>query len=654
MLFPICFGIYSERSSQNTNHQPSKRQATNMPLDWISLESFSCAKCGDGSPVGLYEDWSALRQRKNDTATANPNIVLVFLGGGLCGTPEQCQDVMYGEPFRFSSRYAPLQIQGHNILSNDSTVNPVLHNAVKLAVYYCSQDMFLGAGVMQETGIYRHGDLHFQHVLEYMVQEYQARSTTTTNGRAPQQDNDGGGGQLIALGISAGATGVLNHIPDLRTAAQRMNGINHLKVLVDSSMTSDFADLSLFDMDTVNKTRHPLCTTTTTTQATSVTNQNMHESLSNLPCCASTQCMARNGVFTPPPPVSTDLSSSNQKPVQESFLLLDSTYDVLGILFSLRDLFPSDDQDESPSKRGLSSTSLPGSSPTSSSEPWELTITSPSDFVEKNTAVVERMGSRLRATQETLFAHLPHFYNNHHNQSTCPTMEDDTRPAANVESTSSSSSRWPTLAWIMPSCLTNGFFFPALEIHQLACANLGVEGYVMQGGLLGQEHYESHCRETGFDLSMELTSALSGLRGTLWYDIALWEMATIQGRSIQEIVGLFVTEGVEAVLGPDLVTGETQRFGLLVEDCAGPNCIRDPETTAQHACQPLFEIQSTYEEVGEPLRIVWIVYVALFVLLGLVIRTKHGGRILAQILHFPATHSCFSVHKGRVGKKEPG
>ena len=174
-----------------------------------------------------------------------------------------------------------------------------------------------------------------------------------------------------------------------------------------------------------------------------------------------------------------------------------------------------------------------------------------------------------------------------------------------------------------------------------------------KGGLLGQEHHESHCRETGFGLSMELTSALSGLRGTLWYDIALWEMATIQGRSIQEIVGLFVTEGVEAVLGPDPVTGETQRFGLLVEDCAGPNCIRDPETTAQHACQPLFEIQSTYEEVGESLRIVCFVYVALFVLLGLVIRTKHGGRILAQILHFPATHSCFSVHKGRVGKKEP-
>ena len=474
-----------------------------MSLDWVPLD-LSVAQCGDGTPTGVYQDWS-MAQPPSSSSTASTgsqgggeqNYLLAVLGGGFCVTDQDCLNIQQGEPFRLTSQYVPQKVTGRNILSNNPDENPALYNFAKLSTYYCSQDLYLGSGVMRESGMYRHGDLYFQGVLDHLIQEHERMhgSSTSSDNTTTTTSNVN---QLVVIGISAGATGVLNQIPKLRRAAERI-GARQLKIVIDSSMMGDSAQLDLmggsaaggglagFDFSLIDLQEHPRC---------NLFQYNLHPTLSSIPCCMSPHCMARTGTFDPPESSSaaTGVPSSSALILpKESFLLIDSTYDVLDLMITLRDMFP---------------TTL-------------LRTDNAEDVTDKVMAALEHMGSRKRATLETVYSELlppgsssplDNFFGSLQNDN------DDTLPS---------------LAWIMPSCFTHGFMYPAREVHSLNCLNLGKEDFVIEDGLLGQDMFEIRCRSQGDLADGEYGIAvpfLYELEATLWYDQDVWEFATVQGK----------------------------------------------------------------------------------------------------------------------------
>ena len=99
-------------------------------------------------------------------------------------------------------------------------------------------------------------------------------------------------------------------------------------------------------------------------------------------------------------------------------------------------------------------------------------------------------------------------------------------------------------------------------------------------------------------------------------DINTWNYASVNGTSIKDIVGRFVSaNGVSALLP------HNESAGLLMDDCAGPNCVVGNQP---HACRPLLELENTYHEVNLALRAIWFGYMGFIVLLGILLRTQPG------------------------------
>ena len=224
--------------------------------------------------------------------------------------------------------------------------------------------------------------------------------------------------------------------------------------------------------------------------------------------------------------------------------------------------------------------------------------------MERTSAVGELTGSRIRAVQETVFWNL--LGGEQHQPETC--LENGN----NLPEPSA----LPSLAWIMPSCVTHGFVMPSIELVHLSCADLGAES---KTGVFAA--FPPVCRDSGYGLTTKLPNNL-GM--AVWFDVHAWDYATVNGTSIRDSIGLFVTDGVAALLP------EGEPVGLVLDDCAGPNCVIGNEAEP-NACQALFEVENTYKEVNEVLRMVWFGYIGLFILLGILIRSRRGGKFVTGI-----------------------
>ena len=282
----------------------------------------------------------------------NNNHVLVFLGhhpshnSAPCLSDSDCAKVLEEEPYRFSSRYAPLQFHGQGLLSNDPALNPVMYAFHKWAVYDCSNDLYLGSSSsssssMRSGTIYRHGHDHVQSVLDHVVQHSTKHNHHNQNKKT---------GQLVVVGISSSGTlRTLNQLPALRRAAQEL-GVAKLKLVleeVSSSSTSALSSSRVWKTDfktrlnlatLVNRSQHPLCYQTANhlrlvaglERLRDKEEEEDDDETSSIPCCLSTHCLLQRGILTPPPMLSPSTTATNDTTVvlEESVLVLDSTYDV--------------------------------------------------------------------------------------------------------------------------------------------------------------------------------------------------------------------------------------------------------------------------------------------------------------------------------------
>lgn len=156
-----------------------------MSLEWIPIND---VQCGDGTNAGFW------RSSPERGGSVQNNLVVVFLGGGVCTTVEECDDIAKNQPYKLSGKYFPSQLEGYTVLSYNVTENPVLFDYHKILVPYCSQDTYLGSGKLGDHE--RQGSLHFLKTLDYISQTWSSSTSTME--------------QLVFIGVSAGALGVLN------------------------------------------------------------------------------------------------------------------------------------------------------------------------------------------------------------------------------------------------------------------------------------------------------------------------------------------------------------------------------------------------------------------------------------------------------------
>ena len=172
-----------------------------------------------------------------------------------------------------------------------------------------------------------------------------------------------------------------------------------------------------------------------------------------------------------------------------------------------------------------------------------------------------------------------------------------------------------SVTWLVSSCWTQGFLFPAMPINQLAC----------KWSANNSDEWTTQCPapfEDDMKVAMMGHSSLvlpPSLHATLWYHPHVWEWASVHGQSIRDWIGTFVhsAEGSSFTMIPT---------GLVLDHCVGPNCLDHNggvlvDSKQPHACQALFQIESTYQEVNLAVRTTWFVYLALFALLGIWIQS---------------------------------
>eukprot|EP00588_Corethron_pennatum_P000077 CAMPEP_0194297040 /NCGR_PEP_ID=MMETSP0169-20130528/57799_1 /TAXON_ID=218684 /ORGANISM="Corethron pennatum, Strain L29A3" /LENGTH=864 /DNA_ID=CAMNT_0039046717 /DNA_START=37 /DNA_END=2628 /DNA_ORIENTATION=+ len=228
----------------------------------LDLHLFGEHPCGDGSQSGIYSS--------PERNVAGLDHVIVFQGGGVCSSNEDCLDGIRKTPNKFSSKNYPRHIKGDTILSDDASVNVNnLEKSAKWFVPYCSQDGYLGVGIDGEGGLKRSGSHQFAQAMRHWA--------STVN--KPQR--------LVVVGISIGAMGVLNHFEQLQAAASAA-GATDVQIILDSGILSahsldlDFHVASYITSLTSNVT-HPLCY-----EEDMYIGSSLDESP---PCCLSLTCM---------------------------------------------------------------------------------------------------------------------------------------------------------------------------------------------------------------------------------------------------------------------------------------------------------------------------------------------------------------------------
>lgn len=280
--------------------------------------------CGDGSPAGIYKDATS------SASSNNHDHVIVFLGGYVCATKEDCNTVWENSPQKLSSTLWPRSLTGRSILSRNATENPVTDGFSRWMVPYCSQDLYLGTGggkndnatynATEGTGFSMVGDAIFEAALNQWRDEVLDSDTTVDT--------------LVVAGISAGAIAMINHIGSIRRIAKATNA-TRLRVILDSSdigsqQAGGREQQAIQGIKSiVDFAKFPLCNVAHTYSDFQA------QELWNVPCCISIHCMLEND-----PDLQnwtrTHHNDDTYDTDDERLLLLDSIYDPLGVLGSTR------------------------------------------------------------------------------------------------------------------------------------------------------------------------------------------------------------------------------------------------------------------------------------------------------------------------------
>jgi ABC-type multidrug transport system fused ATPase/permease subunit len=540
--------------------------------------------CADGSPYGIYSE-----DNPKIALGESQNHILVLMGGGACANPEDCRKDYRERPYVFSTSLNPSTIEGDTVLSRDASINPSMHSYAKWLIPYCSQDLFLGDINKGQVGDFRHmGAAMFREAFAYWrdqvlqarrLEDEDVNNTNDQRRRHRPLDN------VVVLGISAGAIGLMNHIPTVRAVVNQV-GATNLKVILDApSVISDHQYVGKDFNDAINyyvdvEDEFPLCSPTHPLSG-------LYDSVSQLPCCLSTHCLIRHDtdglasfvLGQDHHSMTTNNNRTADSTAEETLLVLDSAYDPVNLLGGTSFLQPYDSFGTEPQTAEADGA-------------WHMMESAGGQKVRaKETAAFVKASLALQQQQQQ------------------------------QQQKTSSQSGFPhkRLHWVMTSCLIHTFLAPAVEFIHLACkyANYGMDEWDMV------------CNPYG--VATQYTSTDLNLVIRLWRTIHVWDQVRFEGQSIHDILDGFVTETSPSSL---MVLEDGQAIDLQLEGCSGPNCLgpKDRGVLLQPSCQSLIEIEDSYKPIPPAFQVTWLIFMAILVISSLAIRTRavpsmveHGG-----------------------------
>lgn len=345
---------------------------------------------------------------------------------------------------------------------------------------------------------------------------------------------------LVFSGHSAGTFAILNHMDQIRNIASEA-GVKRLRIVLDASMLTDLldADFETLFAATVDPEVHPLCLEDP--EKTPYDELLNRQELSQLPCCLSTHCMIRHS------PSMSDIINSETSSKDEQILLIDTAYDFLQTFSYLIA------EGGNRNAAGLNS----------------ITGISSSIF-----NIGESGGKRKARILETLFAGGRHV--------------------------------GPNVVWAMPSSTLHNIILPSAEIAARVCdRKVTEEDSACESGdsdcvfLANPFGIEDVCNATGIGLSAEV---FGGLKIITWTNTEAWKRATINGKSVRDIISDFV-------LNPSAGAHAT----VLFDACPGPNCVPEGQTSG-NPVQSLLEIEDTFVSAPE-----WLMALISVVLFAIVV-----------------------------------
>ena len=514
-----------------------------IPLTFYSLNEV----CADGSPAGYYTDYFDRTTNTNNVVDIQKHTV-VFREGGGCFSVESCNS-RKNVPILFGTTDLPKQIYGTTILSSNATENPTgLSDNYRWIVPYCTQDLWLGDGSIDESGLFRSGSK----IVHSFWDDWE-RSIT--------DDAD----QLVVVGISAGTMAVLNHFDRIlqvvaSNTTSSSNNINdsstsstQLRIILDSP---DFGEevgavtgqtIQTFADAHVDREMHPLCHHDTTNKNAFNGGITDLDLISDLPCCASVHCIMRNdpilSSWARGDTVTKSDSKLNAVDDDQVMLLLDSSYDLIAILSEL---------------------SLP-----SASHHYRENMNMISDFTTFAWNVGGIAGQSRTRLLETV---------------------------QNVLGGSSSSRRHssPRIRWALSSAIGHPFL---LDSFELALARCGTDGsYADESGVTVTCNQQGPSFSTPFFRDLEIT-----IRQT----DETWKLSTIGGTSVQTMISSIFNHDDNSIRSPNTndddehedISNLQRLFPILdvavYETCDGPNCIPF-ESTQPNLAQSLITIEDSF------------------------------------------------------------
>ncbi len=341
---------------------------------------------------------------------------------------------------------------------------------------------------------------------------------------------------LVISGQSAGTFAILNHMDQIRSVASEA-GVKRLRFVLDASMVTDrlAADFVNIFAETVDPEVHPLCMENP--EKTPYDELLNREELSKIPCCISTHCMLRHS------PSMSDITGQTSSK-DERMLLIDTAYDYFQTMLSL--------VSEHGNRNAVGANGM-------------LSITGLSSSLFN---IGESAGTRKTRILETLFA----------------------------------GERYvgPNVVWAMPSGILHTILLDSVELASRVC-----DRYVADEDTAACESGDSDClllanpfgiqdvcNATGAGLSVK---AFGGLNITSWTNKEAWKRATINSKSIRDIISDFVLTA-----GPtnDSNSSEQTHATFLFDSCPGPNCVPE-EQTSSNPVQSLIEIEDTFVDAPD-------------------------------------------------------
>eukprot|EP00984_Skeletonema_dohrnii_P016712 scaffold7470_cov84-Skeletonema_dohrnii-CCMP3373.AAC.3 len=518
-----------------------------VPLTFYPLNEV----CADGSPAGYYTDYFVRTSTQLTSANNNGNIddnhqkhTVVFREGGACFSVESCQS-RKNIPILFGTSELPGQISGTTILSSNATENPTgFSDNYRWIVPYCTQDLWLGDGSIDESGLFRSGSK----IVHSFWDEWERTVTADAV-------------QLVVVGISAGTMAVLNHFDRiLQVAVASSSNTSSSSNSTNNSSTSatqlciildspDFGEevgsqagqtIQTFADAHIDPNIHPLCHRNATNSSAFNTGAIDLDLISDLPCCASVHCLMRNE-----PTLSSwargDMitgSISND----QVMLLLDSTFDTIAILSEL---------------------SLPSSSPQNGAR--MPSSSGSTNMIYDFTTLAWDVGGIAGQSRTRLLE----------------TVQNVLRGAQQQQS--------PRIRWALSSAIGHPFLLDSFDLALARCGTAG--SYTDASGISVVCNQRGPTFSTPFFRELEI--AIKRTDET-------WKLSAVNGTSIQTLISSINNiksansnkeEEDEDI--PNLEALFPIRNVAILDTCAGPNCVSFGSTQPNLA-QSLITIEDAF------------------------------------------------------------